>query len=70
MRMSDTTNGSNANALAEREASRISAAIRFIVGSVGLFRWGGQRGRPDQCMRQGQALPRKSVCIPLEECIV
>src|SRR5574337_1281603 len=45
MRMSETTKGSNANALAVREASRISAAIRVIVGSVGLFRGSGPRGR-------------------------
>ncbi|HXS04466.1 MAG TPA: hypothetical protein VN731_08315, partial [Rhodanobacter sp.] len=64
--MSETTKGSNANALAEREASRISAAIRFIVGSVGLFRWNGQRGRSDQYMRQEPALPRVRGRIPRE----
>jgi len=52
--------------LAEREASRISAAIRFIVGSVGLFRWDGQRGRPDQRMKQERVLPRKRVRTPQE----
>src|SRR5579859_284185 len=37
MRMSETTKGSNAKAPVDREASRIRAAIRFIVDSVVLF---------------------------------
>jgi hypothetical protein len=52
--------------LAVREASRISAAIRFIVGSVGLFRWNGQRGRSDQRMRKGLAPSRKRFRTPQE----
>src|SRR5580698_6304383 len=45
IRISETTNGSSANALVEREASRIRAAIRFIVDSVVLFGRGGRSDR-------------------------
>jgi hypothetical protein len=53
MRISETTNGSKARACAEREASKIRAAIRFIVDSVRLIvatgdetgRWIFARGR-------------------------
>src|SRR6185312_3148729 len=54
MRMSEITKGSNAYALAAREASRISAAIRFIVGSVGLVRRSGQQGRSVNACDRGE----------------